>query len=112
LNIYQSVPSLQTVKMSSYALFFFIFGCFLISRSQGANILAIFSCPSPSHLIIEMSMAKVLAENGHNVTVVTTLKPHVAHKNIKVILIALTEEEEQDIILETNLLLTKICTYN
>ncbi|XP_062143050.1 UDP-glucosyltransferase 2-like [Drosophila sulfurigaster albostrigata] len=80
--------------MSSYAVFLTLLGAILLSGAQGANILGIFSCPSPSHLIIEMSMAKVLAENGHNVTVVTTLKPVVTHKNIKVIEVPLTDEEQ------------------
>ncbi|XP_030240111.1 putative UDP-glucuronosyltransferase ugt-50 [Drosophila navojoa] len=40
-----------------------------------------------------MSMAKVLAENGHNVTVVTSLKPHVTHRNLNHIYVPLTEKE-------------------
>jgi len=81
--------------MSPSALFLVLIGTFCVNGAQGANILGIFSSPGISHLIVEMSMAKVLAENGHNVTVVTTLKPHVTHKNIKVIQLALTEEEER-----------------
>ncbi|XP_030377798.1 UDP-glucuronosyltransferase 2A3-like [Scaptodrosophila lebanonensis] len=41
-------------------------------------------------------MAKVLAENGHNVTIVTAIKPPVTHKNFNVIVIPLTEEEERE----------------
>ncbi|KAH8378400.1 hypothetical protein KR093_011156 [Drosophila rubida] len=67
----------------------------LVNCTQAANILAIFSCPSPSHLIVEISMAKVLAENGHNVTVVTTLKPHVSHDNMHIIQVDLTAEEKR-----------------
>ncbi|XP_016948422.1 UDP-glucosyltransferase 2 [Drosophila biarmipes] len=63
--------------------------------SQGANILGLFPSLSPSHLIIQMSAAKVLAEKGHNVTVVTVLKPVVNHKNINVIQVPLTKEESQ-----------------
>ncbi|EDW76287.2 uncharacterized protein Dwil_GK14743 [Drosophila willistoni] len=44
-----------------------------------------------------MSMVKVLAENGHNVTVITTLKPVVNHPNITVIRIPLTPEEEKQL---------------
>ncbi|KAH8349075.1 hypothetical protein KR084_004052 [Drosophila pseudotakahashii] len=63
--------------------------------SQGANILGLFPSLSPSHVIIQMSAAKVLAEKGHNVTVVTVLKPVVTHKNINVIQVPLTKEESQ-----------------
>ncbi|XP_016948665.1 UDP-glycosyltransferase UGT5-like [Drosophila biarmipes] len=66
-----------------------------ISGSQSANILGIFASLSPSHLIIQMSAAKVLAEKGHNVTVVTTLKPVVTHKNITVIQVPLSQEEKR-----------------
>ncbi|XP_015033989.2 UDP-glycosyltransferase UGT5 [Drosophila willistoni] len=64
-----------------------------ISISQSANILGIFTCPMPSHLIVHMSVAKILAENGHNVTVLTTLEPTIKHKNINVIQIPLPEED-------------------
>jgi len=40
-------------------------------------------------------MAKVLAENGHNVTVVTSLNPPVTHKDIKVVQVPLTAAEHQ-----------------
>jgi len=63
--------------------------------SQGANILGLFPSLSPSHLIIQMSAAKVLAEKGHNVTVVTALKPVITHKNITLIEVPLTKEESQ-----------------
>ncbi|EDX13160.1 GD20543 [Drosophila simulans] len=67
----------------------------LMGSSQGANILGLFTSISPSHLIIQMSAVKVLAENGHNVTVVTVLKPVVNHKNITVIQVPLSREEAQ-----------------
>ncbi|XP_030377797.1 UDP-glucuronosyltransferase 1-1-like [Scaptodrosophila lebanonensis] len=67
----------------------------LIGNVQSANILGLFTSVSPSHLIVELSMAKVLAENGHNVTIVTVMKPLVTHKNFNVIMIPLTEEEER-----------------
>ncbi|XP_039493155.1 UDP-glucosyltransferase 2-like [Drosophila santomea] len=67
----------------------------LMGSSQGANILGLFPSLSPSHLIIQMSAAKVLAEKGHNVTVVTTLKPVVTHKSINVIQVPLSKEEAQ-----------------
>ncbi|XP_033166996.1 UDP-glucuronosyltransferase 2B14 [Drosophila mauritiana] len=62
---------------------------------HGANILGVFPSLSPSHLIIQMSTAKVLAERGHNVTVITVLKPVVSHKNITVITVPMTKEESQ-----------------
>ncbi|XP_017113513.1 UDP-glucosyltransferase 2-like [Drosophila elegans] len=66
-----------------------------VGDSRGANILGLFPSLSPSHLIIQMSAAKALAEKGHNVTVVTVLKPVVTHKNINLILVPLTKEEAQ-----------------
>ncbi|XP_034099524.2 UDP-glucosyltransferase 2-like isoform X2 [Drosophila albomicans] len=67
----------------------------LISGSQGGNILGVFTSTSPSHLIVQMSMIKVLAENGHNVTVITALKPVVTHKDITVIQVPLSEEDNK-----------------
>ncbi|KAH8295286.1 hypothetical protein KR018_009593, partial [Drosophila ironensis] len=67
----------------------------LIGGTQGANILGLFPSLSPSHLIIQMSTAKVLAERGHNVTVVTVLKPVVTHKDITLIQVPLSKEEAQ-----------------
>lgn len=90
---YQFALSISIVVMSPKHLFVTVFGFIMISTVHSANILAIFTCISPSHLIVEISMAKVLAENGHNVTVVTTLKPHVSHKNLNIIYLPLTEEE-------------------
>uniref|UniRef100_A0A6P4FVJ1 UDP-glucuronosyltransferase 2B17-like n=1 Tax=Drosophila rhopaloa TaxID=1041015 RepID=A0A6P4FVJ1_DRORH len=42
-----------------------------------------------------MAASKVLAEKGHNVTVVTVLEPVVTHKNISLIQVPLTKEEAQ-----------------
>ncbi|XP_051858762.1 UDP-glucosyltransferase 2-like isoform X1 [Drosophila albomicans] len=67
----------------------------LISGCQGGNILGVFTSLSPSHLIIHMSMAKVLAENGHNVTVITALKPVVNHKDITVVQVPMSEEDHK-----------------
>lgn len=63
----------------------------------GANILGLFSSHSQSHLILHMSAMKVLAEEGHNVTVVSVMKPTVTHKDIHVIVIPVSEEHEQSI---------------
>ncbi|KAL9925031.1 uncharacterized protein ACN2A1_010713 [Glossina fuscipes fuscipes] len=58
----------------------------------GANILGVFLTHSPSHLIVHMSVAKVLAEEGHNVTVIVTQEPKVNHHKIHTILIPPAEE--------------------
>uniref|UniRef100_A0A1B0A5W2 UDP-glycosyltransferases domain-containing protein n=1 Tax=Glossina pallidipes TaxID=7398 RepID=A0A1B0A5W2_GLOPL len=62
------------------------------SAVYGANILGVFLTHSPSHLIVHMSVAKVLAEEGHNVTVVVTQEPKVNHKKIHTIIIPPGEE--------------------
>ncbi|XP_030555064.1 UDP-glucuronosyltransferase 1-1-like [Drosophila novamexicana] len=72
-----------------------IVGVVFISGSQSANILGVFTSLSPSHLIVQMSMVKVLAENGHNVTVVTILKPPVTHKGINVLQLPLSDEDQR-----------------
>ncbi|XP_073821722.1 UDP-glucosyltransferase 2-like [Musca autumnalis] len=66
-----------------------------ITPTNGANILGIFTSHSPSHLIVHMSVVKVLAERGHNVTVVVTQKPKVNHKDINVIVIPPLPEHEE-----------------
>eukprot|EP00099_Drosophila_melanogaster_P014819 NP_523607.1 UDP-glycosyltransferase 37a1 [Drosophila melanogaster] len=40
-----------------------------------------------------MSVAKILAEQGHNVTVVTVLEPTITHKNINLVTVPMTKEE-------------------
>ncbi|XP_022233666.2 UDP-glycosyltransferase UGT5-like [Drosophila obscura] len=80
----------------------------LIGGTQGANILGLFTSLSPSHLIIQMSAAKALAESGHNVTVVTVLKSAVSHKDIRVIEVPLSEEASQYL----NDLFAEISKYN
>ncbi|XP_016991507.1 UDP-glucosyltransferase 2-like [Drosophila rhopaloa] len=83
------------VHKPSTFLFLAIAIATLVGGSHGANILGLFPSLSPSHLIIQMSAAKVLAEKGHNVTVVTVIEPVVTHKNIHLILVPLTKEEAQ-----------------
>ncbi|XP_055919867.1 UDP-glycosyltransferase UGT5-like [Eupeodes corollae] len=60
-----------------------VLACFvlatLISSNESARILGFFPTPSKSHLIIHSSVAKALAEQGHDVTVVSTHK--CTHKN-------------------------------
>ncbi|KAH8409587.1 hypothetical protein KR222_008917, partial [Zaprionus bogoriensis] len=63
-----------------------------------ANILALFSTFSPSHLIVHMSMMKTLADRGHNVTVVSALKPKLApHENITVVLAPTSEKRKREV---------------
>ncbi|KAH8246347.1 hypothetical protein KR038_001236 [Drosophila bunnanda] len=63
---------------------------------EGANILGIFGSHSPSHVIVHMAVMKTLADRGHNITVVTQIKPKLAaHENITVILAPPTPEREQ-----------------
>lgn len=65
--------------------------------TEGANILGVFTSHSPSHLIIHMSIMKALAEDGHNVTVASSMPPKVTHKNIKHIVIPLSDAEEKQL---------------
>ncbi|XP_017096919.2 UDP-glycosyltransferase UGT5-like [Drosophila bipectinata] len=67
----------------------------LVATTHGANIVGLFASLSPSHLVIQMSMARILAESGHNVTVVTALKPPFLPKNITHIQVPLSEDEKQ-----------------
>lgn len=61
-----------------------------------ANILALYSTFSPSHLIVHMAMMRTLADRGHNVTVVSALPPrYQAHENITVVLVPQTEERKR-----------------
>lgn len=63
---------------------------------QGANILGIFGTHSPSHVIVHMAVMKTLADQGHNITVVTQMKPKLAaHENITVVLAPPTPEREK-----------------
>uniref|UniRef100_A0A6P4FGA1 UDP-glucuronosyltransferase 1-6-like n=1 Tax=Drosophila rhopaloa TaxID=1041015 RepID=A0A6P4FGA1_DRORH len=72
-----------------------------VASTRGANILGLFSSHSPSHLIIHMSVAKALAEAGHNVTVVSMMEPKIKHKDITLIVIPM--DEEQELILENQM---------
>ncbi|KAL5291876.1 hypothetical protein ACFFRR_010948 [Megaselia abdita] len=45
----------------------------LAANAESANILALFTSASPSHVIINVSAAKALIAQGHNVTVVTSI---------------------------------------
>ncbi|XP_016968570.1 LOW QUALITY PROTEIN: UDP-glycosyltransferase UGT5 [Drosophila biarmipes] len=67
----------------------------LVAGAHGANILGLFASLSPSHLVIQMSMARILAERRHNVTVVTVLKPPFLHKDITHILVPLQKDDLQ-----------------
>lgn len=63
-----------------------------------ANILALFSTFSPSHLIVHMAIMKALADEGHNVTVVSAMPPKVKpHENITIVLASMTEERKKQL---------------
>ncbi|XP_016966261.1 UDP-glycosyltransferase UGT5 [Drosophila biarmipes] len=64
--------------------------------SDGANILGIFGTHSPSHVIVHMAVMKTLADRGHNITVVTQMKPKLAaHENITVIVAPPSPERKE-----------------
>ncbi|XP_034474568.1 UDP-glucuronosyltransferase 1-8 [Drosophila innubila] len=67
----------------------------VVPAAWSANILGLFSSHSQSHLILHMSMIKALAEEGHNVTVVSMIKPTVMHKDIHLIVVPASEEHER-----------------
>lgn len=82
---------------NSFAVFrFLVVFCLAwqVAQVNAANILGLFTSHSPSHLIVHMSLAKVLAEKGHNVTVVASQVPTVQHDKIRMIIIPPTAEEE------------------
>lgn len=60
---------------------------------ESANVLAIFTSPSPSHVIVQTTFAKVLADQGHGVTVVTTVPSKRHDPAYKHILIRPDEKE-------------------
>lgn len=59
--------------------------CSVFPAGDAANILVLVPTFSPSNLIIEMPVAKAMAERSHNVTVVSTLplKPEWLHPSMK-----------------------------
>ena len=65
-----------------------------ILQVNAANILGLFTSHSPSHLIVHMSVAKILAEEGHNVTVVASQVPKVNSEKVNLIIIPPTKEQE------------------
>ncbi|KAH8249378.1 hypothetical protein KR032_009104, partial [Drosophila birchii] len=87
------VTSNEIIMLATRSAFLLLFA--IVASTQGANILGLFSSHSPSHLIIHMSVAKTLAEAGHNVTVVAMMQPKVMHKDIHLIVIPVTEEQER-----------------
>ncbi|KAH8238008.1 hypothetical protein KR032_010867, partial [Drosophila birchii] len=88
---FRSQSDQMAVKTIGLSLFILA----VIAGAQGSNILGLFASLSPSHLVIQMSMARILAERGHNVTVVTALKPPLMHKNITHILVPLDKDDLQ-----------------
>ncbi|XP_034100343.1 UDP-glucosyltransferase 2 [Drosophila albomicans] len=74
--------------------FLFVLLLAVAPAAYGANILGLFSSHSQSHLILHMSMMKALAEQGHNITVVSMMKPKVMHKSIHLIVVPPSDEKE------------------
>ncbi|XP_055374511.1 uncharacterized protein LOC129607507 [Condylostylus longicornis] len=59
-------------------------GCLMqIPWSDSAKILGLFTSQSKSHAIIHMSVARALIENGHNLTIVTTIDLNESNKNFR-----------------------------
>lgn len=69
----------------------------ILGSGQCANILGIFTVPMASHTIVHLSVAKVLAERGHNLTVVTLFDLPVKHKDFTVIQVPPSTEDEQQL---------------
>ncbi|KAH8263753.1 hypothetical protein KR044_013417, partial [Drosophila immigrans] len=64
-----------------------------LAPALGASILGLFSTFSPSNLIVHMSIMKSLADQGHNITIVSTFEPKLApHANIALILAPASDE--------------------
>lgn len=62
---------------------FYLFLCLnLIPFNNGARILAIFQMPTKSHYILGTTLAKGLADRGHEVTLMTPYKPKDTHPKI------------------------------
>lgn len=86
------MPGFQSVIMNYFKALLYIFGL-LITSSESAKILGLFTSPSPSHVIIHMSVAKALVNQGHDLTIVTTLPLKDKNPKYKHILLAPADEE-------------------
>nr|XP_017013998.2 LOW QUALITY PROTEIN: UDP-glucosyltransferase 2 [Drosophila takahashii] len=84
------------IKYTSIGLLLVLLLSIKTQESNGANILGIFGTHSPSHVIVHMAVMKTLADRGHNITVVTQMKPKLAaHENITVIVAPPTPERKK-----------------
>lgn len=70
---------------------FFLF-LLLICKIQASNILAIWPVVSRTHFTLGMTLFEKLAENGHNVTLVSPFDQRETHENIKLVKLAGTTE--------------------
>ncbi|XP_032585090.1 UDP-glucosyltransferase 2 [Drosophila mojavensis] len=78
------------LQLAAYAIILLVLSC---RPTDGANILGLFSTFSPSHLVVHMAMMRTLADRGHNVTIVSAMKPKLApHENITLIMAPFSEE--------------------
>lgn len=85
---------MSRLKITFFAVLVIACATFKTTQVNGANILGLFTSHSPSHVIVHMSIAKILADQGHNVTIVASQVPKVKHDNITVIIIPPTKEQE------------------
>ncbi|XP_055374175.1 UDP-glycosyltransferase UGT5-like [Condylostylus longicornis] len=61
----------------------FVLLLWYVPVGQSAKILGLFTSQSKSHVIIHMSVARALIENGHNLTIVTTIDLNESNKNFR-----------------------------
>lgn len=73
--------------------------CFLYGNASGYRFLGIFPVPSKSHYYIGQNLLKALAEEGHDVTVISPFKDEKPIKNYKVVFseVSWTESRKSNI---------------
>lgn len=67
----------------------------LIGNSESAKILGLFTRFSRSHVIVHLSVVKALTDQGHNVTIVTTMPLKDSNPKYKHILLTPDEEDSK-----------------
>lgn len=78
-----------------------VLSCFALCDS--ARILGVFTSPAKSHLIVHMSVARALAERGHDVTVITTMpltESNKSYRHIHVPMEGFSEKQKVKVIEE------------
>uniref|UniRef100_A0A1L8EB31 Putative udp-glucuronosyltransferase 1-6-like isoform x2 n=1 Tax=Haematobia irritans TaxID=7368 RepID=A0A1L8EB31_HAEIR len=69
----------------SLRFFALVFGLSLIIRGNASRILCVFPSPSVSHLLIHFAVAETLANDGHDVTIISTIPNCFKATNLKYI---------------------------